>query len=79
MPCRNVRVCFLALLAGLLAGGCSGPGRDDRNPPETTTLESINQHSADHAVGALRQPLTKARGAQDMAAQHVRDLDREQP
>ncbi len=38
-------------------------------------VDRINKRAADEAVDYIQTPLNKARGVQDMAEQHVKDLE----
>jgi hypothetical protein len=71
----KVCLCVMVFWTGLIAWGCSRGGHDDQGASEPSVLEQTSQRTADTVVGAVQQPLKKARGVQDLAEQHARDLE----
>lgn len=76
---RQVSALMLAaaLTLGVLTAGCSG-NRDETTAGEDSAgfVDRVNERNSEAAVNYVRTPLNKARGVQDAAAQHLKDIER---
>jgi hypothetical protein len=72
---KKLLVATLCLCALYGPAACSAPDDDDSG--EKGRIEEFNKEVARDATNAIRRPLDKARGVQDLSRQHVDDLEQD--
>lgn len=72
---KKILIPVLCFCASLSLAACSAPA--DTDDEERGSIEHFNKEVARDATNTIKRPLEKARGVEDIAREHNKDIPQE--